>query len=59
MTKPMPLSIAASGSSVASASGREAPDREVGDDVEAEHPGEQDRDRSGGSFGPFASATRM
>ena len=41
MTKPMPMSSAASGSSVGSALGREAADREVRDDEQPEHRGEE------------------
>ncbi len=40
----MPFSIAASGQQRPVGGGREPAHREVGDDVEAEHPGEQDRD---------------
>ena len=44
MTKPTPFSSAASGRSVPSAAGAQPPHREVRDEVEAEHPGEQRAD---------------
>ena len=59
MTKPMPFSSAASGSSVASARGREAPDREVRDEVEAEHPREERARGRAAASARSASATRM